>query len=43
MQKLTARNMVIMVKDINARFPEGEQRVTCWTCHRGSTAPATAP
>ena len=28
---------------INARFPEGEQRVTCWTCHRGSTKPATAP
>ena len=43
MQKVTARNMVIMVKEINGRFPEGEAHVTCWTCHRGSTTPATAP
>lgn len=45
MQKVIARNMIIMVKDINARFsfPAGEQLVTCWTCHRGNTKPETAP
>ena len=42
-QKVTARNMIIMVREINARFPDGEQHVTCWTCHRGGTTPATAP
>ena len=42
MQKLTARNMIIMVREINARFPDGKQHVTCYTCHRGSPTPATA-
>lgn len=43
MQKVIARNMIIMVREINARFPDGKQHVTCYTCHRGSTTPATAP
>lgn len=44
MQKLIARNMIIMVREINARFPDGKQQhVTCYTCHRGSTTPAMAP
>jgi hypothetical protein len=43
MQKVIARNMIIMVREINAHFPDGKQHVTCYTCHRGSTAPATAP
>jgi hypothetical protein len=43
MQKLTAREMIKMVREINARFPDGKQHVTCYTCHRGSTTPATAP
>jgi hypothetical protein len=43
MQKVTARNMITMVREINARFPDGKQHVTCYTCHRGSTTPATAP
>ncbi len=43
MQKVTARNMIIVVRDINARFPDGKQHVTCYTCHHGSTTPATAP
>jgi len=43
MQKVIARNMIIMVRDINARFTNGAQHVTCYTCHRGSTTPATAP
>lgn len=43
MQKVVARNMIIMAREINARFPDGAQHVTCYTCHRGSTTPATAP
>jgi hypothetical protein len=35
--------MITMVRDINARFEDGTQQVMCYTCHRGSTAPATAP
>lgn len=42
-QKDIARNMIRMVRDINARFPDGEQHVTCYTCHRGQVTPATAP
>jgi hypothetical protein len=38
-EKVMARMMLEMVKDINARFPDGKQHVTCWTCHRGSTEP----
>jgi hypothetical protein len=41
--KLTARNMLKMVHQINdENFPEHRQ-VSCWTCHRGSTKPETAP
>ena len=43
MQKVIARDMIAMVREINARFPDGKQHVTCYTCHRGSTTPATAP
>lgn len=42
MQKVTARRMILMVREINARFPDGKQHVTCYTCHRGSPTPATA-
>ena len=38
-QKVTARRMIQMVRNINASFPDGAQHVTCWTCHRGSTRP----
>jgi len=34
MQKVIARNMIMMVREINARFPDGKQHVTC--------SPATA-
>ena len=37
--KLKARMMLEMVRDINAKFGDGQTHVTCWTCHRGSTAP----
>src|SRR5262245_54919781 len=41
-QKVKARMMLEMVRDINAKFGDGETHVTCWTCHRGSTAPQVA-
>ena len=42
-KKLIARNMMIMVKEINAKFPDGKEHVTCYTCHRGKTTPEMAP
>lgn len=41
--KVIARNMLLMVKEINAKFPDGKQHVTCFTCHRGSRKPLTTP
>ena|SRR5579863_1551832 len=41
--KVTARMMFQMVKDINAKFPDGKAHVTCFTCHRGAEMPLTAP
>jgi len=38
-EKLKARMMLEMVRDINAKFGDGKTHVTCWTCHRGSTEP----
>ena len=43
MQKVIARKMITMVYEINVRFPNGEENVTRYTCHRGSTTPATQP
>jgi Photosynthetic reaction centre cytochrome C subunit len=43
MEKVMARMMITMVKDINARFPDGKDHVTCYTCHRGDTEPKMAP
>jgi hypothetical protein len=43
MTKVIARDMLVMVKEINAKFPDGKQHVTCFTCHRGSIKPLTAP
>lgn len=42
-QKVTARKMISMVRELNARFQDGKPHVTCWTCHRGSTTPPMAP
>jgi Photosynthetic reaction centre cytochrome C subunit len=42
MEKLIARDMIGMVRDINARFADGKEHVTCYTCHRGSPTPLTA-
>ena len=41
-QKVKARMMLEMVRDINAKFDDGKTHVTCWTCHHGSTAPQIA-
>jgi hypothetical protein len=44
-KKNTARMMIAMVKDINAKFPDAATKtyVTCYTCHNGKTTPLTAP
>lgn len=41
--KLTARKMITMVLDLNKNSFGGRQVVTCYTCHRGSTAPLAVP
>jgi Photosynthetic reaction centre cytochrome C subunit len=42
-QKETARMMIKMVGEINGKFGDAKEHVTCYTCHRGSNKPATAP
>lgn len=42
-QKETARMMIKMVSEINGKFGDAKEHVTCYTCHRGSNKPATAP
>ena len=39
-QKQTARKMIQLVRDTNAKLG-GTARVTCFTCHRGQTRPAS--
>jgi len=41
-QKVKARMMLEMVRDLNAKFGDGQTHVTCWTCHRASTKPQIA-
>src|SRR5437867_472905 len=46
-RKDIARKMIMLVRQINAQFPgtgvfpAGEQKVTCWTCHRGDVNPVS--
>ena len=42
-KKLIARGMMELANDINGKFHDGKTHVTCYTCHRGSTTPETAP
>lgn len=42
-KKETARHMIQMAQEINAKFPDGKMHVTCFTCHRGEAEPKTAP
>lgn len=41
--KVTARGMIAMMRQANASFPDGKERVTCYTCHRGESEPKSAP
>ena len=41
-QKMKARMMIEMVRDVNAKFGDGKTHVTCWTCHHASTRPQIA-
>jgi hypothetical protein len=41
--KITARRMMVMVKTINDSMFNGEQKVTCYTCHHGEQKPAAPP
>jgi len=41
--KLVAREMIELVRTINAKFPDGKQHVTCYTCHRGAEEPLMTP
>ena len=46
-RKDIARNMILLVRQINSNFPgtgvfpNGPQVVTCWTCHRGEPHPTS--
>jgi Photosynthetic reaction centre cytochrome C subunit len=40
-KKETARMMITMAHDLNAKFPDGKVHVSCYTCHRGKTTPET--
>src|SRR5579863_6402352 len=42
-QKNTARMMLTMSREINDKFGDGKAHVRCYTCHRGSPHPLTAP
>lgn len=45
--KLVARKMVLMTRSINNQVKEASEEsdaaVSCYTCHRGGTKPATSP
>jgi hypothetical protein len=41
--KRTARDMMRMVVDLNAGRFGGTAKITCYTCHRGTTEPARLP
>jgi photosynthetic reaction center cytochrome c subunit len=42
-EKESARKMINMVIDMNAKYFEGHADVTCNSCHRGSTRPVAQP
>jgi hypothetical protein len=42
--KGVSRQMIILTRDINAKYFGGSEQVTCFTCHRGAEMPlAKAP
>jgi Photosynthetic reaction centre cytochrome C subunit len=42
-KKQVGRQMIKLVQKINADFPGGKMKVSCYTCHRGEAEPKTAP
>jgi hypothetical protein len=38
-----ARTMIVMMNALNRMYFGGQQRVTCFTCHRGQNAPSNIP
>lgn len=42
-KKEVARQMIRLTKGISMNFNDGKMHVSCYTCHRGQTKPATAP
>jgi hypothetical protein len=42
-EKLTAREMIKMVLDLNKTSFKGNLEVSCYTCHRGADHPASIP
>src|ERR1051326_6280770 len=42
-KKVRARQMVVMMTNINRDNFQGRQVVTCWSCHHGRDHPATTP
>ncbi len=42
-KKEVARKMIRMSQKINAEFPDGKLRVSCYSCHRGEAEVKTAP
>src|SRR5205814_2192456 len=42
-RKVRAREMVLMVQEINKNHFSGQQEVTCWTCHRLRLDPVQTP
>ncbi|HEX5228077.1 MAG TPA: photosynthetic reaction center cytochrome c subunit family protein [Bryobacteraceae bacterium] len=42
-RKITARRMIQVMNNVNKTNFGGAQVVTCWTCHRGTSSPATTP
>ncbi|SPF33552.1 conserved exported hypothetical protein [Candidatus Sulfopaludibacter sp. SbA4] len=41
-KKEIARHMIVIAQEVNAKFEDGKEHVTCYTCHRGATMPLTA-
>ena len=42
-EKLTARKMITMTRDINQQSFEGKAEVRCYTCHQGKKEPLKSP
>jgi hypothetical protein len=42
-KKDVARMMIVMTQEVNGKFADAKEHVTCYTCHRGVHEPLTAP